>query len=160
MGHAGNDQLTPLKDFGTMGLSDYEADLNQWRLELSGRVAFPLKLTYAEITSLPSIEKEVLLNCPGFFFNRGLWKGISMKALLEKAGVEQGAEQVSFSGPLGQDEKTAEFPLEHVLSNWVFLCYGVNGQALPQKHGYPLRVVAASYAGDEWVKYVYKMKLT
>ena len=159
MSHAGNDQLTPLKDFGTMGLTDHEVDLDQWHLEVSGRVESPSKLTYAQITSLPSIEKEVLLNCPGFFFNRGLWKGVSMKALLEKAGVEQDVQQVSFSGPRGQNEKVAEFPLEHVISSRVFLCYGVNGQILPQKHGYPLRVVAASYAGDEWVKYVDKMNL-
>jgi sulfoxide reductase catalytic subunit YedY len=78
---------------------------------------------------------------------------------VEKAGVEQGVEQVSFSGPRGQHEKEADFPLEHVISNRVFLAYGVNGQTLPQKHGYPLRIVAASYAGDEWVKYVHKMNL-
>ena len=159
LSHAGKEQLTPLKDFGIMGLSDYEADLDRWRLEISGRVDSPFKLTYSEIIGLPFIEKEVLLNCPGFFFNRGQWKGVSMKPLLEKAGVEKGANQVSFSGPRGQHEKVAEFPLKHILSDRVFLAYGVNGQTLPQKHGFPLRVVATSYAGDEWVKYVYKMNL-
>jgi sulfoxide reductase catalytic subunit YedY len=118
--HAGKEPLTPLKEFGTMGLTDYEADLDRWRLEISGRVISPFKLTYSEIISLPAFEKEVLLNCPGFFF---------------------------------------KFPMEHILSDRVFLAYGVNGQTLPQKHGFPLRVVAASYAGDEWVKYVYKMKI-
>jgi sulfoxide reductase catalytic subunit YedY len=157
--HAGKEPLTPLKEFGTMGLTDYEADIDRWRLEISGRVISPFHLTYSEIISLPSFEKEVLLNCPGFFFNRGQWKGVSMKTLLEKAGVEKGANQVSFSGPRGQHEKVAEFPMEHILSDRVFLAYGVNGQTLPQKHGFPLRVVAASYAGDEWVKYVYKMKI-
>jgi len=157
--YAGNDQITPLKDFRIMGLSDYEVQLDKWSLEVLGRVKSPLKLTYSQIVALPSLEKKVLLNCPGFFFNRGQWKGISMKPLLEKAAMEKCATHVTFSGPEGQYEKAAEFPIEHILSNRVFLAYGVNGKALPQKHGFPLRVVAASYVGDEWVKYVYKMKI-
>jgi len=157
--YAVNEQITPLKDFGIMGLSDYEVDLNKWRLEISGRIKSPIKLTYSEIISLPSTEKAVLLNCPGFFFNRGLWKGISMKPLLEQAKILSGATHVAFSGPEGQYEKVAEFPLDHILSNRVFLAYGVNGITLPQKHGFPLRVVAVSYVGDDWVKYVYKMRI-
>ena len=157
--YAANKQITPLEDFGIMGLSDYEVDLNKWRFEILGRVKAPLKLAYSEIISLPSIEKEVLLNCPGFFFNRGRWKGISMKPLLEKTKTELKATHVTFSGPEGQHEKASEFPIEHILSNRVFLAYGVNGQTLPQKHGFPLRVVAGSYVGDYWVKYVYKMEI-
>ncbi len=157
--YADTEQITPLKDFGIMGLSDYEVDLDKWRFEISGRVKSPLKLTYSEIISLLPIEKKVLLNCPGFFFNRGQWKGILMKPLLEKVKMESGATRVTFSGPEGQYEKAAEFPIEHILSNRVFLAYGVNGKTLPQKHGFPLRVVAGSYAGDDWVKYVFKMKI-
>ena len=41
----------------------------------------------------------------------------------------------------------------------VFLAYDVNGKALPKRHGFPLRVVAEDYYGDDWVKYVYKMRL-
>ena len=126
--HAGKEPLTPLKDFGTMGLTDHAVDLNQWHLQISGRVKSPLTLTYSEILTRPSIEKEVLLNCPGFFFNRGLWKGISMQPLLEEAHVENGATHASFSGPQGQHEKTAEFLMENLksyaLSNW-----NVNAQA-------------------------------
>jgi len=81
------------------------------------------------------------------------------KPLLEKAAMEKGAIHVTFSGPEGQYEKAAEFPIDHILSNRVFLAYGVNAKALPQKHGFPLRVVAASYDGDDWVKYVYKMQI-
>ncbi|MGD8209346.1 MAG: molybdopterin-dependent oxidoreductase [Desulfobacterales bacterium] len=37
--------------------------------------------------------------------------------------------------------------------------FGVNGQALPKKQGYPLRVVAEDYHGSVWVKYVNRVKL-
>ena len=48
--------------------------------------------------------------------------------------------------------------MEEVESGKVFLAYAVNGQTLPQKHGYPLRVVAADRLGSDWVKFVYKVE--
>jgi DMSO/TMAO reductase YedYZ molybdopterin-dependent catalytic subunit len=152
-----NLDTTPLKDFGTMGTSDYEVNLDEWRLEIGGRMKNPLRLTYAEILNLPAIEKEILLICPGFFANHGRWKGISMKSLLEKAGVKKDARRVSFRGPKGSNEKVGVFPVEDVLADKVFLAYGVNGQTLPKEHWFPLRVVAEDYYGNDWVKYVYKV---
>jgi DMSO/TMAO reductase YedYZ molybdopterin-dependent catalytic subunit len=154
-----NLEITPLKDFGTMGISDYEVNLDEWRLEVTGRVKKPLRLTYSEISSLPSVEKTALLICPGFFANHGRWKGISMKALLERAGIVNDVTHVTFSGPRGSYEKVEGFPIQDVLTDKVFLAYGVNGKTLPKKHGFPLRVVAEGYYGSEWVKYVYKMTL-
>jgi DMSO/TMAO reductase YedYZ molybdopterin-dependent catalytic subunit len=154
-----NLETTPLEDFGTMGISDHEVNLHEWRLEVTGRLTHPLKLAYSEILALPSIEKKVLLICPGFFANHGQWKGISMKTLLERAGVENDVTRVTFSGPKGVHGKQESFPIEDILSDKVFLAYQVNGKPLPKKHGFPLRVVADGYYGDDWVKYVYKMTL-
>lgn len=154
-----NLETTALEDFGTMGISDHEVNLNEWRLELTGRLRKPLRLTYSEILALPSVEKKVLLICPGFFANHGEWKGISMKTLLERAGVEKDVTHVTFSGPKGLYGKQESFPIEDVLHDKVFLAYGVNGEPLPRRHGFPLRVVAEGYHGDDWVKYVYKVIL-
>jgi len=71
--------------------------------------------------------------------------------------VEENATRVMFSGPKGTYEKSETFPIEDVLSNKVFLAYQVNGKALPQRHGFPLRTVAEDYYGYDWVKYVYKV---
>ncbi len=150
---------TPVNDFGTMGISDHEVNLDEWRFEVAGHVRKRLELTYPDILALPSIEKKVLLICPGFFANHGQWKGISMKTLLEKVGLESNVTHVAFSGPRGPYEKVEQFPIEEVLRDKVFLAYGVNGESLPKKHGFPLRVVAEGYYGHDWVKYVYKMTL-
>lgn len=154
-----NLDLTNLKDFGTMGLSDHTVDLDAWRFEVTGRVKRPLTLTYPEILGLPSFEKKVLLICPGVFANYGMWKGVAMKDLLQRAGVDNSVNQVTFSGPTGLDQKVERFPIRDVLSNRVFLSYRVNGEPLPEKHGFPLRVVAEGYYGSDWVKYVDKMIL-
>jgi sulfoxide reductase catalytic subunit YedY len=149
-----NLQITPLEDFDTMGPTDHEVDLNKWRLEVNGHVKTPLKLKYEEITSLPSLERDVLLICPGVFANHGRWKGISISELFKMAKEEENATHVTVRGLRGATEKVERFPIQDILSNKVFLAYGVNGQILPQRHGFPIRIVAEGYYGDDWVKYV------
>jgi sulfoxide reductase catalytic subunit YedY len=39
----------------------------------------------------------------------------------------------------------------------IFLAYRVNGQELPKKHGFPLRLVYEDAYGSEWIKYVEEM---
>jgi sulfoxide reductase catalytic subunit YedY len=140
-----NLEITALEDFGTMGPTDHEVDLDEWRLEITGHTRNPLGLTYQEITALPWIEREVLLICPGVFANHGRWKGISIKELLERAGWKKDATHVTVRGP------------KNILSDKVFLAYQVNGEILPQKHGFPLRLVAEGYYGYEWIKYVHSI---
>ncbi len=149
-----NLEITPLQDFQTMGPTDHKVDLDTWRLEVKGHVKTPLDLTYKQITSLPSVERDVLLICPGVFANHGRWKGISMGVLLKMVKAEEGVTHVTVRGPRGASEKVERFSIEEILSNKVFLSYQVNGKILPQKHGFPLRVVAEDHYGYEWVKYV------
>ena len=149
-----NLEITPLQDFQTMGPTDHKVDLDAWRLEVKGHVKTPLDLTYKQITTLPSVERDVLLICPGVFANHGRWKGISVSELLKIVKAEEGVTHVTVRGPRGASEKVERFPVDDILSNKVFLAYQVNGQILPQKHGFPLRVVAEDHYGYEWVKYV------
>lgn len=149
-----NLDVTPLEDFGTMGLTDYAANLDTWRLEVTGHVKEPLSLDYSQLIGLPSIERKVLLICPGFFANHGTWKGISIKELLRRAEVKGGVTHITIRGPKGPYAKVVRYPIEDILADKVFLTYAVNGKVLPQKHGFPLRVVAEDYYGYDWVKYV------
>jgi len=151
-----NLKITPIDDFETMGITDYKVNLSKWRLIVEGAVREPLKLTYEEIKKLPSMEKEVLLICPGFFAIHGRWQGIAMEQFLRKVKMEEGATHVTFYGPEGSYEKVERFPIDEIRKGKVFLAYGVNGKPLPQKHGFPLRIVAQDRYGGEWVKYVYK----
>jgi DMSO/TMAO reductase YedYZ molybdopterin-dependent catalytic subunit len=154
---ARNLELTPLEKFGTMGLSDYTVNLAKWRLEVEGHVKKPLRLSYEEIKKLPSVERKILMICPGFFANYGAWKGVSLGALLKLAQAEDGVTHVTVRGPEGKYESTQRFPEKDILSNTVFLAYEVNGKPLPQRDGFPLRAVAEGYYGHDWIKYVYKV---
>jgi sulfoxide reductase catalytic subunit YedY len=152
-----NLEITPLKDFETMGITDHEVDLDTWRLEVSGHIKRPLQLSYAELLALPPIEKKVLMICPGVFVNHGKWKGISIGRLLKMAQVKDDATHVTIQGPKGPYAKTERFLLKDALLEKVFLAYQVNGERLPKKHGFPLRTVAEEHYGYDWVKYVYRI---
>lgn len=151
---ARNLEITPIKEFGIMGLSDHPVNLDRWTLQMKGWVKDPLRLSYSQVRDLPFIERKVLLICQGFFANQGLWKGISIRTLLEKAGAKAGTNFITVSGPEGDYTKPERFPLKEILSDQVFLAYQVNGEDLPQPNGFPLRLVAEDYPGYTWVKYV------
>lgn len=147
-------ETTPLEDFGTMGLSDHGVELSRWRLSVTGSVGKTLSLSYEEILALPPMERAVLLICPGFFANHGLWRGISIDLLVEMAQGEPGITHVTVRGPSGPYEKVERIAAEDFRSGKVFLAYAVNGKPLPQQHGFPLRLVAEGQYGYDWIKYV------
>ena len=153
-----NLEVRPLKDFETMGQDDYKVNLKSWRLIIEGNVDAAMKLTYPRILELPSIERKVLLFCPGFFANHGSWKGVSLMTVLNLARINADTTHIIVSGPQGSYEKAEKFPIADIRSDKVFLAYQVNGVDLPQKHGFPLRIVAEDYYGNDWVKYVYKIE--
>lgn len=151
-------EITPLEEFDTMGLSDHRIDPGKWSLTVAGAVKKPLALSYEELLSVPPLERQVLLICPGFFANHGSWKGVSIEKLLQSAEAEEGITHVTIKGPEGTFQMTKRFPIEDVLSQKVFLAYEVNGKKLPEKHGFPLRTVAEGHYGYDWVKYVYRIE--
>ena len=152
-----NLEIIPLKDFGTMGVTDYEVNLVDWRLEISGHVKTPLSLRYKAVLSMPSIERNSLLICPGIFANHGTWKGISIQDLIKMAGAKYDATHITVGGSEGPYENSQRYPIADIYSDKLFLAHHVNGKQLPQKHGFPLRVVAEGYYGYDWIKYVYRI---
>ena len=152
--------VTPREKFETMGLSDHEVNVADWRLAVTGAVKSPLELKYEEILQLPAVERNVLLVCPGFFAYNGRWKGISIRHLIEKAQISLAeATHLVVSGPAGSYEKTERFQISELENDKLFLAYAVNDVRLPTKHGYPLRLVAEDHYGGQWVKYVEKIEV-
>ncbi|HMK35750.1 MAG TPA: molybdopterin-dependent oxidoreductase [Desulfomonilaceae bacterium] len=153
-------EITPLEEFGTMGLEDYQADMNLWRLLVDGEVEEPLELDYPTLKRLPWTEKSILMICRGFFVNNGLWKGVSTRELLRLARPRAQTGYILVQGPPGNYKKVEKFSLEEALSDRLLLCYQVNGATLPVKHGFPIRLAADGFWGDQWVKFVYKITVT
>jgi sulfoxide reductase catalytic subunit YedY len=151
--------VTPMEEFDTMGQTNYSISAENWKLAVDGAVDRPTTFTYDEVLALPVVERNVLLICPGFFAYHGRWKGISVNGLLAAAGVRPEAKAVVFRGPKHPRERRARYDIEEIRSDQVFLAYAVNGKTLPQRHGFPLRLVAEDHYGGKWIKYVDRIEV-
>jgi sulfoxide reductase catalytic subunit YedY len=146
-----NLEIDPLNQFGTMGPTDVTINLKAYRLKVKGKVGHPLSLSYDEILKYPSIKEAVLLICPGFFSNNGRWTGVHLKSLLQEVQIKKEAQYVDIHGAHG---KGIRIPLKTIDQKRILLAYQVNGEILPQKHGFPLRLVYEDAYGYDWIKYV------
>lgn len=159
-------------------LADIPLDIDpeKFKVEIKGKVDKPLTLSLSDIKKMPAIEIVAVNQCSGnsrgFFEPRvaggqlgngamgnARWKGVSLKAVLEKAGVQQGAKQVMFAGMDGPVmDKTPDFAkaldLDHARDGEVMLAYSMNGTDLPMLNGFPLRLVVPGYYGTYWVKHL------
>ena len=152
-----NLEIDPLGKFGTMGPTDAATDLKTYRLKVTGKIGTPLSLSYDEILKYPSLTEAVLLICPGFFANNGRWTGVNLKSLLEEAQIRKEAQSIDI---VGAGEKRVRIPLKELDQKRILLAYRVNGEALPQKHGSPLRLVYEDAYGSDWVKYVNEIEVS
>ncbi len=90
------------------------------------------------------------------------WKGVPLKTVLDKAGVQAGAKQVVLDGlDKAVLEATPDFvkalEVDHARDGEVMLAWSMNGADLPWLNGYPLRVVVPGHFGTYWVKHLNKI---
>jgi DMSO/TMAO reductase YedYZ molybdopterin-dependent catalytic subunit len=153
-----------------------EIDPDAFRLQIDGKVQKPLSLSLAELKAMPATEIVAVNQCSGnsrgFFEPRvaggqlgngamgnARWKGVRLKAVLDRAGVQAGARQVVLQGldkpviPATPDFAKA-LDIDHARDGEVMLAWAMNGADLPWLNGYPLRVVVPGYYGTYWMKHV------
>ena len=153
-----------------------DIDPDKFTLEIKGKVDHPLKLSLKDIRKLPAVELVAVNQCSGnsrgFFDPRvaggqlgngamgnARWHGVPLKTVLDKAGVQQGAKQITLNGMDGPvSDKTPDFvkalDIDHARDGEVMLAYGMNGEDLPYLYGFPLRLIVPGYYGTYWVKHL------
>jgi sulfoxide reductase catalytic subunit YedY len=149
--------ISPIEDLHVAGSGPKTVDIASYRLTVDGLVDMPFTLTYGEIMLFPTVTQVVLLVCPNFFADNAEWTGVLVSTLLAEAGVMPQAKKVTFYALDGYQRTLS---LEEAQSDDVFLAYMVDGQVLPLKHGYPLRLVVKGVFGDRWVKWVDHIKIS
>jgi sulfoxide reductase catalytic subunit YedY len=148
--------LDSIEELHTTG-QPMEVDIKKWRLEVSGpMVDDPLSLKYSELLKMDMIKKKVLLICPMFFADYAEWEGVPLTAILERAGIAESYKRITFYGLDGFNRTLSRDDVEN---NLLFLCLKVNGEILPEEHGYPVRLVAENIIGGRWVKWLEKIDI-
>jgi DMSO/TMAO reductase YedYZ molybdopterin-dependent catalytic subunit len=131
-------------------------DLETYRLEITGKVDHPLSLTYDQLRCMPRISASPDLICQGYFVDVATWTGVPLIYLLDLAGVQNEASEITL---LSADGYRAYFSLDEAMQEGNFLAYEWEGQPLPILHGFPLRAVFPTQAGNKWVKWLVEIRV-
>ncbi len=155
--------ITPNDQFYcvTKNVIDPVVQESAWRLELTGLVQTPQRYGIAQLRSLPPVTQETTLMCISNGLDAGLmsnaaWKGVPMRVLLEAAGALPTARKVKL---YGVDNYTDTFPIEKAMEPSTLIAYEMNGEALPQRHGFPARAIVPGYFGEKHVKWITRIEL-
>jgi DMSO/TMAO reductase YedYZ molybdopterin-dependent catalytic subunit len=130
-------------------LDDPVVDGTTWHLQVIGLVDQPLDLSRDALTALPAVQITRTLECisnevGGDLISTGVWTGLRLADILQRAGVRSGATAVVFHSVDGYVETMA---LDKAQDPNTLLAYALNGQPLPTKHGFPLRVLGSGTYG-------------
>ena len=129
-----------------------------WQLRIHGMVDRPMTLTYDDLIQLPMIDRDITLTCVseavgGNFIGNARWQGTLLAPILRKAGIQRGADQIVMRDVHGMTIGVATDPTLDGRDS--MLAVAMNGQVLPQAHGYPVRVVIPGLYGyvsaTKWV---------
>ncbi|MFL6846510.1 MAG: molybdopterin-binding protein [Allosphingosinicella sp.] len=146
------------------GSSAYKAHLASnfanWRLVVDGLVRRPLALSLDRIRSLPARTQITRHDCVEGWSAIGKWTGVSLKLLLDGAGLRQEARYVVFhcADDFGGRPYYESIDLVDAFHPQTILAWGMNDQPLPVGHGAPLRLRLERQLGYKMAKYVMRVE--
>lgn len=136
-------------------LGEPAISLETFRLKVDGLVDASFSLSFGEIQELPATSTDtMIMYCVEGWEVWGIWKGVLIKDLFDKAGVQNGGEFVLFASPDGY--QTA-MPISYLVKYNAMLAYQVNNSPLQKHDGFPLRLIAFGKFGYKWAKWINKL---
>lgn len=152
--------LTPNNDFYRIdtALSVPEISVQDWELRVHGLVDREIRLSFQDLLDADLTESHVSLTCVsnpvgGNLAGNAKWLGMPIRDVLKMAGPKEGADMVLSTSI---DGFSASTPLEVLQDDRdALLAFGMNDEALPLEHGYPVRMVVPGLYGfvsaTKWV---------
>lgn len=133
-------------------------DLERFRLDITGLVASPLSLSWAEVLAWPSRTLETDVHCVTRWSHRAMrFDGFPLSELLAAAAPTAAARHVRFVSASPRDHDTS-LPLDIALRDcWVI--HGRDGRPLEVEHGFPLRTVTAGRYFYKSLKWLVRIEL-
>ena len=170
--------ITPNEQFFRVSHYDKPSlDAKKWNVEIAGLVKKPMTLSLSLLRARPKQEVTYTIECGGNhgfpWFTSGIgnakWGGTPLAPLLKQAGVmDRGVEVVFWGADTGtetvRDMKLTQhfarsMSLADAMSPHNLLCYEMNGAALPQPHGAPVRLIAPGWYGIANVKWLTRIEV-
>jgi len=143
---------TPTADFYRVdtNLTVPKVSRDSWKLEVDGDVKKPFSLTFDELAAMPLIERPITMTCVsnevgGGYIGAATWLGVRLTDILDRAGVGTSSDQLLSTAV---DGFTISTPLAAARDGRdAMVAIGMNGQALPDVHGFPARLITPGLYG-------------
>ncbi len=155
--------ITPNDQFYvvTKNIIDPYVTKSAWSLQVTGLVDSARTYGFRDLAAMPSVEQEMTLECisnpvAGGLMSNAVWDGVPLRHLIEASGPRQEAVEVFLHAA---DGYTHSVSLEKALEETTLVAYRMNGEPLPDRHGYPARVLVPGYFGEGSVKWVTRIEL-
>jgi DMSO/TMAO reductase YedYZ molybdopterin-dependent catalytic subunit len=156
-----------------------KVNVHDWRLTVAGDtpLAKPLEFTLAQLRKdFEIVEIAALCLCSGnrrsLFqppvsgvqwgsgaLGNARWRGVRLRDVLNKAGIDKNAVEVSFDGTdSGLLKATPDFikslPLAKALDENTLIAFEMNGEPLPHWNGFPARLIVPGWVATYWIKHL------
>ena len=174
--------ITPNDKFFSIAHFDRpKIDASTWKLEVDGLVEKPMTMSLDEIKQRPKQDVTFTVECSGNtglpFFDGGIgnarWTGTPLASILQDSAVKsEGIEVVFWGTDVGDIEfgdKSRDVKMHQNFARSMslvdamdprnLLCYEMNGAALPQDNGFPLRLIAPGWYGIANVKWLKRIEI-
>jgi DMSO/TMAO reductase YedYZ molybdopterin-dependent catalytic subunit len=155
--------ITPNKEFYdvTKNSVDPQPDLSLWRVEVVGSVTNPKTYSLEEIEAMSSVFQETTLECisnrvGGGLISNAVWKGVPLQQVIQASHPKSEVVQVVFHGA---DAYADDVSIELAMRPTTILAYRMNGDPLPMRHGFPLRMIVPGMVGEKSVKWLTRIEL-
>jgi DMSO/TMAO reductase YedYZ molybdopterin-dependent catalytic subunit len=153
-------------------------DAATYRLAVNGMVSKPAALTLADLQRLPQQTIPATLECsgngraffrpqvPGIQWSRGAvgnaeWSGPRVSDVLALAGADRSAAFLEIDGADVGAGGTPDFirsmPMKKTMDSSTILALRMNGQPIPDIHGFPARLIVPGWCGASFVKWVTRL---
>lgn len=164
--YSSSDQFYVVQHYGQP-----ELDLSSYSLRITGMVDNPMELSLQDLMGRDVVELDAGWECGGNretimngLVGNARWRGVSLRSLLEQAGIQDGAKEVVFfGGDIGSEEiRGAEvdkafarsLAIPDAMRQENMLAFEMNGEPLPLFHGRPLRLIVPGWYGVANVKWL------
>lgn len=129
-----------------------EIPLQDWRLEIRGRVENPKTFTWDEFNALPQFEDVSDFHCVTTWSKFDVrWSGVAFFTIAELVKPLPDARHVLFEC---YDGYTTNVRLEDVMDDDVLVATSYDGKPLPRDHGGPARVIIPKLYAWKGAKFI------
>ena len=132
-------------------------DGDSFRLEVAGLVADRRRWTLAELRAMPQADQVTRHICVEGWSAIGKWGGVPFASFLERVGADTSAKYVGFKCA---DDYHTSIDMATALHPQTLLALTYDGQVLPPKYGFPMKLRMPTKLGYKNPKHIQALYVT